>query len=148
MFSIQREPLQPAALARRLEDPASGGYVTFEGRVRNHHEGRAVERLEYEAYDALAVAEGERIVAEAQRHHGLRHAACVHRIGPLAIGEIAVWVGTSAAHREAAFAGARYIIDEVKRRVPIWKKEFYADGTHGWVNCAGCAAPRTATRQR
>lgn len=143
-FTIQATAIEPAALARSLADPACGGFATFEGWVRNHHEGRAVERLEYEAYGPLAISEGEIIVAQACRRFGLRRAACVHRTGSLAIGEIAVWVGASAPHRAAAFDGCRFIIDEVKQRVPIWKKEFYTDGTVAWVNCAACAGPRAA----
>jgi molybdopterin synthase catalytic subunit len=100
-----------------------------------------VRRLEYEAFEALAVREGERIIAEAVARFGVTRAACEHRLGDLAIGEVAVWVGASAPHRHEAFLAARYIIDEVKHRVPIWKKEHYANGDSGWVNCERCAAP-------
>ncbi len=134
----------PAAQAA-LADPVCGGYVAFEGWVRNHNEGLAVRRLEYEAFEALAVKEGERIVAEAQRRFGVEQARCIHRIGDLTIGELAVWVGVSARHRDEAFQACRYIIDEVKHRVPIWKKEHYENGDSGWVNCERCAtAPRAA----
>jgi adenylyltransferase/sulfurtransferase len=108
--------------------------------VRDHNEGRTVERLEYESFESLAVKEGERIVAEAVAKFGVTRAACVHRVGSLAIGDLAVWVGVSSAHRGEAFAACRYIIDEVKHRVPIWKKEHYTDGDSGWVNCERCAA--------
>jgi molybdopterin synthase catalytic subunit len=135
VFSFAREALDPAALAVGLGDDACGALVTFEGRVRNHNEGRRVERLEYEGYEALAVKEGAKVVAEALERFRIEHACCVHRLGPLALGDIAVWVGVSAHHRGEAFAACRYIIDEVKDRVPIWKKEFYADGDSGWVNC-------------
>lgn len=138
-FGFSREPLAPAELARALTDPACGALATFEGWVRNHNEGRAVRALEYQGYEALGVAEGARIIAEAVQRFGVGHARCVHRLGPLALGDLAVWVGVSAPHRDAAFAACRYIIDEVKRRVPIWKKEFYADGDSGWVNCERCA---------
>ena len=124
-----------------LADPACGGYASFEGWVRNHNEGRRVLRLEYEAYEALALKEGERIVAEALERFGVRRIACVHRVGELAIGELAVWVGVSAAHRDEAFAACRYVIDEVKQRLPIWKKEHYPEGDSGWVNCERCAQP-------
>ena len=119
--------------------------------MRDHNEGRQVRRLEYEAFAALAVREGERIVAEAVEKYGVRRAACVHRIGDLALGEMAVWVGVSAPHRSEAFAACRYIIDEVKHRVPIWKKEHYVDGDSGWVNCEALRAAggtRTRTRTR
>ena len=72
---------------------------------------------------------------------GVAHAACLHRVGELGIGELAVWVGVSAPHRHEAFLACRYIIDEVKQRVPIWKKEHYLSGDSGWVNCERCAAP-------
>src|SRR5262249_27935129 len=121
-------------------DAGGGGYGSFEGWVRNHNDGFAVRRLEYEAFEPLAIKEGERIIAEAMTRFGVEHAACVHRIGDLAIGDMAVWVGVSARHRAEAFAACRYIIDEVKHRVPIWKKEHYGNGDSGWVNCERCAA--------
>jgi molybdopterin synthase catalytic subunit len=100
-----------------------------------------VRRLEYEAFEALAVREGERIIAAARARFGVAHALCAHRVGELGIGELAVWVGVSAAHRDEAFRACRFIIDEVKHRVPIWKKEHYVGGDSGWVNCERCAAP-------
>jgi adenylyltransferase/sulfurtransferase len=140
-FSFTREKIDEAALRTQLLDPTAGGYASFEGWVRNHNEGFAVRHLEYEAFEPLAIKEGECIVAEAIKRFGVEHAACVHRIGNLAIGEMAVWVGVSARHRAEAFAACRYIIDEVKHRVPIWKKEHYENGDSGWVNCERCAAP-------
>jgi molybdopterin synthase catalytic subunit len=139
-FSFSTEPFSPDAMRAALADPACGGYASFEGWVRNHSEGRRVLRLEYEAYEPLAIKEGERIVAEALERFGVRRIACVHRTGDLAVGELAVWVGVAAAHRDEAFAACRYVIDEVKHRVPIWKKEHYSDGDSGWVNCERCAA--------
>ena len=138
-FSFSSAPIDTARGREALADPACGGYATFEGWVRDHNEGRAVRRLEYEAYAALAEREGERIVTEAIAKYGVQHAACVHRIGDLGLGEMAVWVGVSSRHRAEAFAACRYIIDEVKHRVPIWKKEHYEDGDSGWVNCERCA---------
>jgi len=142
-FSFTRERINESELRKQLQDPAAGGYASFEGWVRNHNEGLPVRHLEYEAFEPLAIKEGERIVAEAIKRFGIEHAACVHRIGDLAIGEMAVWVGVSARHRAEAFAACRYIIDEVKHRVPIWKKEHYENGDSGWVNCERCAAPST-----
>ena len=138
-FSFSTAALEPDRYRAALGDSAAGGYASFEGWVRNHNEGRRVHRLEYEAFEALAISEGERIVAAAVERFGVLKAACVHRIGDLGIGELAVWVGVSAAHRDEAFAACRYIIDEVKHRVPIWKKEHYEDGDSGWVNCERCA---------
>gem|GEM_PF-185697 len=139
-FQFSDVPLAAGPLIASLADPAAGGFASFEGWVRDHNDGRAVRSLEYEAYAELAVKEGERIVAEAIARFGVRRARCVHRVGALALGEIAVWVGVSAPHRAEAFAACRYIIDEVKHRVPIWKKEHYASGDSGWVNCERCAA--------
>lgn len=139
-FRLQSTPITADPRAAGLTDPASGGYVSFEGWVRNHNEGREVLRLEYEAMSGLAEREGERIIAEACARYGVTHACCVHRVGELAIGDMAVWVGVSARHRDEAFRACRYIIDEVKHRVPIWKKEHYEHGDSGWVNCERCAA--------
>ena len=139
VFSFSHSALQPEMYRGEFADAAAGGYASFEGWVRNHNEGLAVTRLEYEAFEALAIKEGERIVQEALQRYGVLKAACVHRVGSLAIGEIAVWVGVSSRHRAEAFAACRYIIDEVKHRVPIWKKEHYVNGDSGWVNCERCA---------
>jgi molybdopterin synthase catalytic subunit len=138
-FSLHDIDLQPEALRRQLQDPTCGGYAAFEGWVRDYNDGRTVLRLEYEAFPPLALREGERILAEARQKFGVARARCAHRVGPLAVGELAVWVGVSAAHRGEAFDACRYIIDEVKHRVPIWKKEYYQDGDSGWVNCERCA---------
>ena len=144
-FQFTRTPIAPGELRLALADRACGGYAAFEGWVRDSNEGQRVRGLEYEAFEALGVREGERIIAEAIARFGVAHAACVHRIGALAVGELAVWVGVSAAHRDEAFRACRYIIDEVKHRLPIWKKEHYLSGDSGWVNCERCAtAPRHA----
>jgi len=139
-FRFSSVAFDPQLLRAELADPTAGGYACFEGWVRNHNEGHAVVRLEYEAFEALAAQEAERIIAEATQRFGIVRAACVHRVGSLAIGDLAVWVGVSARHRAEAFAACRYIIDELKHRVPIWKKEHYVNGDSGWVNCERCAA--------
>jgi molybdopterin synthase catalytic subunit len=139
-FTLLETPLEPARLLDTLRHPSCGGYATFEGAVRNHNEGRAVLRLEYEAFVPLALREGERILAEARSQFGLERAACAHRVGVLEIGDLAVWVGVGAAHRGEAFDACRYIIDRIKHSVPIWKKEYYPEGDSGWVNCEQCAA--------
>ena len=138
-FQFTRTPIAPGELRVALADPACGGYAAFEGWVRDSNEGQRVRGLEYEAFEGLGVREGERIIAEAVARFGVAHAVCVHRIGALAVGELAVWVGVSAAHRDEAFRACRYVIDEVKHRLPIWKKEHYLNGDSGWVNCERCA---------
>jgi sulfur-carrier protein adenylyltransferase/sulfurtransferase len=144
-FRFSRTPLNVESLRQELADPTCGGYTSFEGLVRNSNEGMSVRHLEYEAFEPLAVKEGEKIVAEAIKRFGIARAACVHRIGDLGIGEMAVWVGASARHRDEAFRACRYIIDEVKHRVPVWKKEHYENGDSGWVNCERCAVPGALT---
>ncbi|HTE43554.1 MAG TPA: molybdenum cofactor biosynthesis protein MoaE [Steroidobacteraceae bacterium] len=138
-FSFSTAAIDVVALRKDLADPSCGGYCSFEGLVRNNNEGHDVTRLEYEAFVDLAVKEGERIVIEAVQRFGIAKAACVHRVGLLEIGDMAVWVGVSSGHRDEAFKACRYIIDEVKHRVPIWKKEHYVSGNSGWVNCERCA---------
>ena len=140
-FRFSRSALDPAALRAALADPACGGYAAFEGWVRDENDGERVRRLEYEAFEALALREAERIMAEARARFPVAHAACAHRLGDLSVGELAVWVGVSAPHRHEAFLACRYIIDEIKHRLPIWKKEHYVSGDSGWVNCERCAAP-------
>ena len=133
-FRLSDESFDIGPLRAALLGAEAGAYSSFEGWVRGHNDGRAVLGLRYEAYVALAEAEGERVVDEAAAKFAIVDARCVHRIGDLAIGELAVWVGVSAAHRDAAFAASRYIIDEVKARVPIWKHERYAEGDAGWLH--------------
>ena len=139
MIEVTANPIEPEDLKASLANPGAGGYCAFEGWVRNVNEGRTVERLEYEAYEPLVVSEGEKVLAEALQKYPYLEARCVHRIGLLEIGELAVWVGVAAAHRDEAFRACRYIIDELKVRLPIWKKEHYVDGDSGWVNCERCA---------
>ena len=138
MITITNEAIEPDVLRSKLFDPAAGAYCGFEGWVRNLNEGQTVLRLEYEAYESLGVKEGERILQEAAERFPIQHAACVHALGNLELGAMAVWVGVSSHHRDAAFAACRYIIDEVKHRVPIWKKEHYVDGDSGWVHPGEC----------
>jgi molybdopterin synthase catalytic subunit len=136
MFRIANTTLDPDALKRALLDARAGACVTFEGWVRDHNDGRAVLALDYESFAELAEKEGARIVEEAARKFDVIAIECVHRVGSLQIGDLAVWVGVCAAHRGAAFDACRYVIDEAKARVPIWKKEHYAEGASEWINCA------------
>jgi len=142
MFAVSSSAIAVGELRARLTNPGSGGVCIFEGWVRDENEGRTVLRLEYEVYDPLAIAEGEKVIAEARQKFPFLEATCVHRSGLLEIGDCAVWVGVSAKHRNEAFKACRYIIDEIKVRLPIWKKEHYADGDSGWVVCERCANVR------
>ena len=135
-FRIADAPFDVADLRQGLLSPQAGAFASFEGLVRDNNAGRAVEALSYEAYRALAETEGERVIDEARKRFAIMDAACVHRIGRLQLGELAVWVGVSAGHRDAAFAACRWIIDEVKARVPVWKHEHYAQGGAEWLHPA------------
>ena len=139
LFRFASQAIDTEAARRELLDVGAGGYVSFEGWVRNFNEGAEVTHLEYEAFEVLALSEGELVVAEALRRFPIKHALCIHRVGDLQLTDMAVWVGVSSAHRGEAFSACRYIIDEVKHRLPIWKKEHYRDGHSGWVNCERCA---------
>jgi len=134
-FQITDQEIKQESLRREILRDVSGAYLSFEGLVRNHNDGKPVNGLEYSSYIPLAEKEGMRILSEAKERYSIEAAACVHRIGSLKIGEIAVWVGVSAAHRDAAFEANRYIIDQTKARVPIWKREAYLDSPAEWVNC-------------
>lgn len=133
-FKMSETPFDVATLRANLLDARVGGYASFEGWVRDHNDARSVQGLRYEAYAKLAETEGERILDEALAGFEIVDAHCVHRTGDLAIGELAVWVGVTAAHRDPAFAASRFIIDQVKSRVPIWKHERYADGDDTWLH--------------
>lgn len=135
-FRISSEAIEPVALKSALLASTAGACVCFEGWVRDHNEGSAVTALEYEAHEIVAMKEVDKILAEARTRFDIVEVDGVHRVGRLDIGDCAVWVGVSAAHRDAAFDACRYVIDEIKHRVPIWKKEHYRDGASGWVNCA------------
>ncbi|MGH7594324.1 MAG: molybdenum cofactor biosynthesis protein MoaE [Gemmatimonadales bacterium] len=127
------QPIDATALVASVSSPHRGALVMFTGLVRDRHAGRAVVSLAYSAYGGMA----ERVCAEILAEAGRRWAASValaHRLGELHIGDVAVVVVVAADHREAAFDACRWVIDEVKRRVPIWKRERYADGTGAWVD--------------
>jgi molybdopterin synthase catalytic subunit len=128
-------PIDLGGLHAAVLAPDRGGVAAFVGLVRNHHQGRVVSRLEYSAYGPMAEAECARIVTEAENRWQVA-VALRHRIGALAIGDAAVAVVTASAHRDDAFAACRYVIEEVKRRVPVWKREYYVDGTVAWVDPA------------
>lgn len=134
-FFVSAEPVDLAALRAELHLDEAGGFCVFEGWVRNRNEGRAVDGLDYESYEPLAVNEGMRIMEEACAQFAISGAVAMHRVGSLKIGDVAVWIGVSAPHRDAAFKACRYIIDEIKLRVPVWKKERYLDGDTEWIAC-------------
>lgn len=120
------------ALIAGVEAPERGGIACFVGTVRNHHGGRQVLRLEYSAYGPMVEVECGRIVAEAESRWNVA-VSVRHRVGPLEVGDVAVAVVAASAHRDEAFIACRHVIEELKRRVPIWKREYFADGSVEWV---------------
>jgi molybdopterin synthase catalytic subunit len=142
MIVLSPDPLDPAALLAAVADPAHGGTAAFVGTTRREGELREVVELRYEAYEELAIAEMTAVAGEAEARFGAR-VAVAHRVGVVAVGEPSVVAAASAGHRPAAFAACRYVIDELKRRAPIWKQTAYADGEAAWSD--GCAT-RQPTR--
>jgi molybdopterin synthase catalytic subunit len=139
-FSISNVAIDVEAAKKSVADNGCGALVVFEGWIRDHNEGQEVKRLEYEVYRPVAEKEGMRLIDEAVERFGVSHASCIHREGLLELGEVAVIVCVSSPHRGEAFDACRYIIDETKTRLPIWKKEHYVSGVSEWVNCEHCAA--------
>jgi molybdopterin synthase catalytic subunit len=131
---ITSDPLCEAELVAFVTVPEAGGLVTFSGNVRNHHEGRAVERIEYEVAGPLAAAKLRELVAETVERFDVHRAAAEHRTGVVEVGEASVIVSVSASHRDEAFLAARHLIDRIKQALPVWKKERFADGTDEWVS--------------
>jgi molybdopterin synthase catalytic subunit len=132
-FAITRSAIIPEQHRSRATLAETGNVVSFDGRVRNHHRGRTVIALEYTIYEDLARTEGEAILEEASERYDVCSIWAVHRCGPVPIGESAVWIEVESAHREDGFLACRFVIDEVKRRLPIWKHETYEDGTSEWI---------------
>lgn len=130
---ISGDVLDIAALRASCVRPEAGAVLVFTGNVRNHSHGKNVLYLEYEAHESMAAKTIRAIVDEARQRWALHAAACVHRVGRLEIGDAAVLVVAAASHRDEAYAANRYIIDEVKRRAPIWKREHFADGSAQWT---------------
>lgn len=140
MSYISSKPLDICKILSLGHDPQSGAVVLFSGEVRNHNKGKAVTHLYYEAYEEMATKMIEQIISDARAKWDLSKVACVHRTGRLNIGESAVVVVTSSAHRKEAYQANQYIIDRVKHEAPIWKKEFYEDGSHVWGNNCNCVS--------
>lgn len=132
LLGLRDEPFDAAEVLAAVADPAAGGVVSFTGLVRQVDEGRAVTALEYTAHpDAPAAL--ERVAAAVLAETGATRVAALHRVGRLAVGDVAVVVAASAPHRDAAFVAARRLIDDLKATVPIWKDQHFADGTREWV---------------
>ncbi|MBX9852105.1 MAG: molybdenum cofactor biosynthesis protein MoaE [Cytophagaceae bacterium] len=135
---ITEYPIDMISLLQEIKDPKAGGIVLFSGEVRNHSHSKDVAYLEYEAYIPMAEKIIKNILKEAVESFNLHKAICVHRIGKIEIGESAVAVLTASSHREESYKANRYIIDRVKHEAPIWKKEFFTDGTSEWGHNCKC----------
>ncbi len=135
MFSISNTPISSEDLTETLQNEKAGAIVVFHGWVRDHNEGKKVKSLEYQIYKELALKEGQRILDEAKKKFNLHGVMAVHREGHLALGEIAIWIGATSSHRDDAFKATRYVIDEIKYRLPVWKKEHYLSEKPEWVFC-------------
>jgi molybdopterin synthase catalytic subunit len=131
--AVLEGPLDAQSLRAAANDPRAGAVVVFEGCARDHHEGRVVENLAYEAFAPMAVLELEKLRAEALEQFGLTQCLIHHRSGEVPLTEAAVVVVTASAHRKEAFEASMWIMDRIKERVPIWKKERFTGGEEGWV---------------
>ena len=127
-IELTREVIPSGAIASEVRADEDGAVATFDGCVRNHSHGRSTLHLEYEAYESMALAKMREIAEHLHAHYAIDRVAMVHRLGRLEIGETSVFIAVSSAHRAAAFDACRYAIDTLKKTVPIWKKEFFADG--------------------
>lgn len=138
-IQIQAEPIDSSDKVKQADEfqppPDCGGVCYFEGVIRNHNHGKKVHYLEYEAYEDLAYKELKRIAHEAAEKFDVKKISIIHRVGRLEIGDTAVSIRVATHHRREAFESCQYIIDSLKVRVPIWKKEVYLDGCHEWTQC-------------
>lgn len=137
--------IDPSALTAEVADPSRGAICTFVGIVRDSHEGQPVVALEYAAYEGMATRELEAIVAEARERFGAPAIVAEHRLGTLAVGETSVAIAAAHARRANAIGAMHYVIEELKKRLPVWKLEHYTDGTRSWVNAAHATGPTRAT---
>lgn len=143
--AISPDSLVPEAVRARVSTAGAGAVVLFVGTVRRRNREREVAELAYEAYAEMAAEEMARVGGEAWERFGLERVDVVHRVGRLAPGDMAVAVGASAEHRDAAFEATRWAMKELKRRAPIWKRESYVDGSSEWLGEEGPGAPPSPT---
>jgi molybdopterin synthase catalytic subunit len=148
--TLVQRPIDPSALLDEVSAPANGAAILFVGAVREVNDGRLVTGIDYTAYEAMARRELEAIVAEAALQFDTPHVVVEHRLGTLGVGDASVVIAVAHPRRAAAFDAARFVIEELKRRVPIWKREHYVDGTREWVDptspaTSGAHAPTAET---
>lgn len=137
-FALLDKPINDRRLKLALLNDQSGALATFEGWVRNHNNARPVTKLTYYGYEKLAINQGEKLITQAKQQFDIINAVAIHRIGDLAIGDIAVWIGVTAHHRYPAFDACRWLLDAIKADIPVWKQEFYADSEESlWLSNNG-----------
>ena len=139
LASLVRAPIDSIEIVRSVSNPGNGAVLLFLGAVRQVNDGRDVTGIDYAAYEAMAMRELEAIVTEGAAKFGTGDIAVQHRLGELAVEDVSVAIAVGHAHRDTAYAASRWVIEELKRRVPIWKREHYTDGTREWVDPAGHA---------
>jgi len=138
--ALHTRPLDPTSLLAEVSHAANGAAILFVGTVRETNDGRAVTGIEYAAYESMASRELDRIVSEAAERFASPHIVVEHRLGSLDVGEASVVIAVAHPRRSQAYDASRYIIEELKRRVPVWKREHYADGTREWVDATRAPA--------
>jgi molybdopterin synthase catalytic subunit len=137
LATLTRSPIDPIALVRAVSSAGNGAVILFLGAVRQVNEGRDVSGIDYAAYEGMALRELRTIVEEGAARFETRDVIVEHRLGELQVEDISVGIAVGHAHRDAAYALSRWVIEELKRRVPIWKREHYTDGTREWVDPNG-----------
>jgi molybdopterin synthase catalytic subunit len=135
---ISSEPINAPEIFAAVHDPKAGAVVLFSGEVRNHSHGKQVSYLEYEAYEPMAKRIIMEILEDAKKKWEIHKLICIHRVGKVAVGESAILVITCSSHRDNAYEANRYIVDRMKHEAPIWKKEFFEDGTCEWGHNCSC----------
>jgi molybdopterin synthase catalytic subunit len=146
--SVVHEPIEAAEVLSKVGAREDGAALLFLGMVRDHADGRPVTGMTYESYEEMATPVLREIAQEASERSGTDRLAVVHRVGDLTIGEVSVAIAVSSPHRAEAYDASRYVIEEIKKRLPVWKKEHYSDGAHEWVegtvppNASGASVAR------
>ena len=137
-FALLDKPIDDKRLKSALRYDDCGALATFEGWVRNHNNTRPVKKLTYYGYEQLAVNQGKKLIDQAKERFDIKTAVAIHRIGDLAIGDLAVWIGVVSAHRHSAFDACRWLLDAIKADIPVWKQEFYTDSDKSlWLSNNG-----------
>ncbi len=146
--AIVRRAIDGAALLAEVGSAANGATILFLGHVREMNDGRRVHGIEYSAYGEMAERELASIASEGASRFGIAHLVAEHRLGALELGEVSIAIAVAHPHRAEAYEASRYVIEEVKRRLPVWKREGYVDGTSEWVNAGGVADQSASAQER